>query len=109
MVYFTRYTMLTQGFVRPLEISKGETMTPNSKSNKGSRDFQSTVSQSEKPESKWAQKRIRKQVPLYMGAGLLEHLDKFAVDHDLSRSAAIRTLIREGLKVHGYGIIIENE
>lgn len=88
-------------------------MTPNSKSNKGSRDFQSkdpqSDSQSGKPESKWAQKRIRKQVPLYMGRDLLEHLDKFAVDHDLSRSAAIRTLIREGLKVHGYGIIVENE
>lgn len=103
MVYFTRYTMLTQGFVRPLEISKGETMTQDRRSNKTSKDAQNKVSRSEK----YIQKRIRKPVPLYMGDAMKEQLEKMARDHDLSKGAAIRTMIREGLKARGYGIILD--
>jgi len=78
-------------------------MTSKRKSNKASRDSQNKVSRSEK----YIQKRIRKPVPLYMGDAMKEQLEKMARDHDLSKGAAIRIMIREGLKVRGYGMILD--
>jgi len=103
MAYFVRCTSMAHGFVCPLEISKGETMTQRRKPKENSRDVQNKVSRSEK----YIQKRIRKPVPLYMGDAMKEQLEKMARDHDLSKGAAIRTMIREGLKARGYGMILD--
>jgi len=78
-------------------------MTHRRKPSGSSRDIQNRVSHSEK----YIQKRIRKPVPLYMGDAMKEQLEKMAGDHDLSKGAAIRVMIREGLKARGYGMILD--
>ncbi len=43
----------------------------------------------------------KRYVELELSVSIAE-LEKMAKDHDLSRGAAIRTLVREGLKARGY-------
>ena len=112
MTSFTPYIYPKLVFVGGIQILKEMPMPFKRKSKEKSKDYRMGVSQEVSQgqgegDTKSMQNRIRKPVALYMGDAMKEQLEKMATDHDLSRGAAIRIMIREGLKSRGYGMILD--